>query len=330
MNQRPSSGPWSEIRHDPLHTRSFSSFQQNDMLLGLGYVFNTQSHDPWTPASTRCYWDMQRDLDEIQENSEATRASPSNWYGIFEESSEATSSLASDTARLQIQGLIGEDEHSYHKQGISSERLKETLVGSSRPQRWTEFSEFSIADEHTDLFMCHPLWNWMSASDDKSPYNHSRYIETVESFDPGGDDRTKDSQRSSTHASTVRIIDPPASYSVTSLLPSQTSENTQEPLQCLHCDTSFSGVYRKGNRARHIRIKHRSLPELSCSHCGQLFQRSDALRKHYRRKHPDLPHLTSSPRTTTSTSRHEHVFSSRYDLVPDFHKNDLVGLADQY
>ncbi|KAF2024297.1 hypothetical protein EK21DRAFT_117891 [Setomelanomma holmii] len=57
------------------------------------------------------------------------------------------------------------------------------------------------------------------------------------------------------------------------------------------CTAKYTGLYRKSNFARHLRLKHRgsetttfACEELSCD---RIFQRQDARLQHYRKQHPD-------------------------------------------
>ncbi|ORY13511.1 hypothetical protein BCR34DRAFT_599859 [Clohesyomyces aquaticus] len=66
-----------------------------------------------------------------------------------------------------------------------------------------------------------------------------------------------------------------------------TSPSFPDPMSCLvkGCDSQFSGPYRKGNRARHVRIKH-GHRVFTCDYCQKDFHRGDARLKHIRRCHP--------------------------------------------
>ncbi|KAF1950467.1 hypothetical protein CC80DRAFT_227461 [Byssothecium circinans] len=62
-------------------------------------------------------------------------------------------------------------------------------------------------------------------------------------------------------------------------------------LECViaGCDAKFSGEYRKGNLARHIRLRHAADGRIyPCAGCTKKFNRQDARLKHYRRRHPHL------------------------------------------
>ncbi|ORY09638.1 hypothetical protein BCR34DRAFT_366481 [Clohesyomyces aquaticus] len=66
-----------------------------------------------------------------------------------------------------------------------------------------------------------------------------------------------------------------------------------EALACPHCGIKFHGKYGRTNLARHKHQKHKfpgseKQPYCSCSICGNPFNRSDALLKHERKKHPQL------------------------------------------
>lgn len=83
------------------------------------------------------------------------------------------------------------------------------------------------------------------------------------------------------------------SQSETSELPDIGSEKDAEHLVCheLNCNAVFSGSYRKGNLARHIRLFHRrEQAEYPCmeSTCNRVFKRQDARLKHCRKHHPHI------------------------------------------
>ncbi|EUC47576.1 hypothetical protein COCMIDRAFT_34963 [Bipolaris oryzae ATCC 44560] len=56
------------------------------------------------------------------------------------------------------------------------------------------------------------------------------------------------------------------------------------------CETTFSGRYGKGNRARHKKDCHGGKGPIICQdgNCGKVFRRSDARLKHHRKHHPHL------------------------------------------
>lgn len=67
-----------------------------------------------------------------------------------------------------------------------------------------------------------------------------------------------------------------------------------------NCRAEFKGEYRKGNRARHWRVRHGgsdgSAKNFECedTSCNKTFYRSDARLNHYRKQHPSL---ASPPQT---------------------------------
>ncbi|KAH4817444.1 hypothetical protein HBH61_049590 [Parastagonospora nodorum] len=63
-----------------------------------------------------------------------------------------------------------------------------------------------------------------------------------------------------------------------------------EVLSCTQCDQTFTGAYRSGNCARHVRLKHirADLYECDASNCFKVYQRQDARLKHMRSRHPEL------------------------------------------
>ncbi|KAF2002952.1 hypothetical protein P154DRAFT_573761 [Amniculicola lignicola CBS 123094] len=59
-----------------------------------------------------------------------------------------------------------------------------------------------------------------------------------------------------------------------------------KPLDCDYCGKKFKGLYQKGNRARHIRLKHSgNESKISCRVCDKEYKRADARRKHEWKKH---------------------------------------------
>jgi hypothetical protein len=65
-----------------------------------------------------------------------------------------------------------------------------------------------------------------------------------------------------------------------------------DTVTCAQCDQDFTGTYRNGNLARHVRQKHaagnRSAYECTAQGCSRVFQRPDARLKHARKRHPEL------------------------------------------
>jgi uncharacterized Zn-finger protein len=91
----------------------------------------------------------------------------------------------------------------------------------------------------------------------------------------------------------------PSSISATTSSTSKASSLVSDSLQALHCDqcnTPFTGRFREGNLARHKRHRHgqKYHPCLDPL-CNKVYKRSDALRKHCIKSHPqfallDQPH----------------------------------------
>jgi hypothetical protein len=117
----------------------------------------------------------------------------------------------------------------------------------------------------------------------------------------------------------------PSHHTVSSTLPLDVYTDT-DTISCAHCNQNFTGTYRNGNLARHVRQKHagayRSLYECTAQGCSKVFQRQDARLKHARKKHPELHsppiqrrHGTENYRATSSG--HE-VIHAAHDL--DFTK----------
>jgi uncharacterized C2H2 Zn-finger protein len=92
------------------------------------------------------------------------------------------------------------------------------------------------------------------------------------------------------------------------------SESSQY-LNCDHCNTPFTGVYRRGNLARHIRNRH--APKLyPCpnSVCGKIYKRSDALRKHCMKAHGSLA-LLDQPHTFAAAFESHPIPSQGLDVT---------------
>jgi hypothetical protein len=90
--------------------------------------------------------------------------------------------------------------------------------------------------------------------------------------------------------------------------PSTTSRSTvSDVVRCENCDVLFSGEFRKGNLARHKRLKHsgklEGMKNYKCPviACNKVFARTDALLKHCRRLHPELA-FSRMPRKTAKGS----------------------------
>jgi hypothetical protein len=89
---------------------------------------------------------------------------------------------------------------------------------------------------------------------------------------------------------------------------SDSSARSPSPPEIYHCDPVcgawFTGQYRKGNFARHKRLKHgssRLVYYCEVRDCNKFFKRSDACFKHYRIHHPGLgPSFVLSRRAPSS------------------------------
>ncbi|ORY13510.1 hypothetical protein BCR34DRAFT_264858 [Clohesyomyces aquaticus] len=63
-------------------------------------------------------------------------------------------------------------------------------------------------------------------------------------------------------------------------------EKADVSIQCNECFQRFTGVYRRGNLARHQRMKHNMVDmSVACDVCGKAFKRRDAAKKHEWDKH---------------------------------------------
>lgn len=70
---------------------------------------------------------------------------------------------------------------------------------------------------------------------------------------------------------------------------SPSRDNTK--IRCRQCDTEFTGPYRKGNHARHVRLMHadkKGVYVCKAEGCSRQFARTDARLKHARKHHPGL------------------------------------------
>jgi serine/threonine protein kinase len=79
-------------------------------------------------------------------------------------------------------------------------------------------------------------------------------------------------------------------------------------LSCRECAERFTGTWREGNFARHLRLKHRSDLNVSysCSVCHKSYARSDALLKHERNKHERSKHERSKHERGKHERRNVH------------------------
>jgi hypothetical protein len=82
-------------------------------------------------------------------------------------------------------------------------------------------------------------------------------------------------------------------------LSSRSGVTTSSVISCGQCGTHFTGSYRRGNLARHVRNKHGQVKgSYTCRalDCLRTFRRQDARLKHERKAHPELDHLPLQPR----------------------------------
>ncbi|KAF2623499.1 hypothetical protein BU25DRAFT_175783 [Macroventuria anomochaeta] len=90
-----------------------------------------------------------------------------------------------------------------------------------------------------------------------------------------------------------RSSSPPALSSASGVANSST-------ISCGQCGTDFTGGYRRGNLARHVRHKHGQANARSYTcrapNCLHDFRRQDARLKHERKAHPELEHAPVEPR----------------------------------
>jgi hypothetical protein len=73
------------------------------------------------------------------------------------------------------------------------------------------------------------------------------------------------------------------------------------------CEVTFTGEYRRGNLARHMRRYHKANPRMyfcEVSDCKRSYLRSDARLKHYRRFHPDRVAGPAVPRRPSKLIGH--------------------------
>lgn len=98
--------------------------------------------------------------------------------------------------------------------------------------------------------------------------------------------------RSTDHSGLLSVLPSHASTSEASSPVSAASPSMPDIIQCEICLTEFSGEYRKGNLARHVRLKHKDKHSMSyeCEdeYCSRTFKRQDARLKHHRKHHPYL------------------------------------------
>jgi hypothetical protein len=92
--------------------------------------------------------------------------------------------------------------------------------------------------------------------------------------------------------SAPEIVAPaPRSPSPNPSIISATFSDDPDVLLCFKegCAANFSGKYRRGNRQRHMRLKHGvEVRTYRCgaASCGRIFKRQDARLKHSRKQHP--------------------------------------------
>lgn len=257
--------------------------------------------------------------------------SPTTRYDTLGESSEATSPPGMDTAPW-LQSSIRGYELSYHKQAIGSERLQEIQVEDARTRRHVSIPDLSTVNHDNYLSAStqryRPGTVPRQISNSNWTFNHTTsseyfvHTKPAESFDPGG--HVKDMERVESMASTGSMD--------SGYFSSRGSGSNPELFRCAQCEMAFAGKYGKGNLRRHTKSVHQTMGKmLTCSACQKTFGRSDALRKHMRKKHRDLPALSSKQASTTQPSSHEHIFSSDHQLALYPHGDDIRRvLADPF
>jgi uncharacterized C2H2 Zn-finger protein len=107
-----------------------------------------------------------------------------------------------------------------------------------------------------------------------------------------------------------------SSTSATTSSMSKASSSVSESLQDTHCDycnTTFTGIYRRGNLARHMRTRHthKQMYTCPCPVCGRVYKRSDALRKHIR-----MSHGQSALQGHPAHRRKDHTFTAAFESHP--------------
>jgi hypothetical protein len=104
-----------------------------------------------------------------------------------------------------------------------------------------------------------------------------------------------------------------------------------DALVCDHegCDATFTGKYRRGNKARHMKIKHHSPNGLvfPCEHdyCHEAFGRQDARLQHYRKHHP---HLAPAQRVARGPRNREVQENARETNAFEGDGNDRVSIIE--
>ncbi|OAL50576.1 hypothetical protein IQ07DRAFT_587228 [Pyrenochaeta sp. DS3sAY3a] len=109
------------------------------------------------------------------------------------------------------------------------------------------------------------------------------------------------SRRSRRQPRDPRYLHPVPRQGRSNSVASSPSSTSSEPSICEICGNVYSGVYSRGNLARHLRLKHGEkvvVYECEIPGCGREFFRQDARLKHYRKYHKHL--VEEAPVTTFS------------------------------
>lgn len=248
---------------------------------------------PWSTMNIRRRAPVmrrRRDSSEVERHSQPS-TSQASWHDTFSQSSEATSPLISDTALFHRRNPIQENELSYPTQRTKSQLSRNSQLEDAVLEGLTylcESEHFSIA-EHNEGSYDDIRSHGASALSDTSTPNYFTYTEPVEYLDPGGSDRPQNFRRLSKPTPSPQVTQPRSLHSNVASHLNPEAESDSLIVSCDLCNLRFTGRYRKGNLARHKRLKHHEMARyLACSQCSRSFARSDALLKHIRKHHPSL------------------------------------------
>jgi hypothetical protein len=109
-----------------------------------------------------------------------------------------------------------------------------------------------------------------------------------------------------------------ASISTAASSPRSIGAPDTDTILCERCGVEFTGVYRSGNLARHVRHKHAEAKEgqyiCIAKGCDRVFARQDARLKHARKRHPGLHDEPVHRKQGYKTSSHTADSSARPNL----------------